>query len=59
MLNSGGELMNNLELDRIDNILGRILSRIDDVFTLLKKVFNEDQSEGYSEITHTSESEKN
>ena len=49
--------MNNHELDRIDNILGRILSRIDDVFTLLKKVFNEDQSEGYSEITHTSESE--
>ena len=49
--------MNNLELDRIDNILGRILSRIDDVFTFLKRLFNEDQSEGYSEITHTSESE--
>jgi|AP59_1055472.scaffolds.fasta_scaffold11508_3 hypothetical protein len=49
--------MNNLELDRIDNILGRILSRIDDVFTLLKRLFIEDQSEGYSEITHTSESE--
>ena len=51
--------MNNHELDRIDNILGRILSRIDDVFTLLKRLFVEDQSEGYSEITHTSESEKN
>ena len=51
--------MNNLELDRIDNILGRILSRIEDVFTLLKRLFNEDQSEGYSEITHTSEREVN